>query len=708
MSPEPQAKGQTKGPPQRRQQRFQVARACDACRRRRTKCDNRIPCMSCATLAEATEEIEVLAERVKQLEKELKNRPSANQNDPRPKYQGKTYWEGTQLRPGRYANDTWLGASSLQFFIQRLSEFLGLKRSRSHRTHQLLPVSASDHQLLNRPSTGSCARREMSSVEIAGEASAVEIYLSPTQEDHFLNLFWETYHTALFPILDETQFKDHYQSLWTGGTERAPSALADIMIAMCMQFGISTLPANAQGVLVEGKDALVAGRWHYWRGQTLLAYELESPSLSTLQCHLLCAVYLCGGSFHNMMDNAVSTAVRTAYMLGLHLDPPPILPEREREIRRRLWWAVYVMDTKAGMKLGRPFNLHDSHVMPRLPNDSLDAARTSGSTFGPVGDNTTWLSFNLHQAILYTKVRAAYIHFYNQDLQLSNGQTIWDDFKALEASALVLPQHIEELEKWVNNIPSSLKLGRQNQGTPLSTDGTSLLIEQYQPLWLQRQRVLLELTYHHLNINLYRPFISFGLRPCPGTVAYDTMIRCVAHAITLSHITYQVLDESKILDGWHEAYHYQWNAAVTLIGFAAVYWQIDLSVPARDAVTLAISVFDNFGAKFAVAENAARVMRNLCTKVDLLVSRSRAQLDAQSLDLGMGSVDHSVDVPSGLIPPELTAGPSPSVEDSILLDPVFSSFGSEFFDTALNIDFWNDAATLWPDLDIPAAYPTDL
>lgn len=234
----------------------------------------------------------------------------------------------------------------------------------------------------------------------------------------------------------------------------------DIVVAMCMQYHISTLPLASQGFLVDDKDVLVAGRWHYWRGQTLLTYELESPSLSTLQCHLLCAVYLCGRSFHNMLDIAVSNAVRKAYTLGLHVDPPSSMPEPEQELRRRLWWAVYVMDSKAGMKLGRPFNLDDTHAMPALPSDTFEAATMggSGSAFNPIDENTTWLSFNLHQKKLYMTIRAAHDAFYNKDFHLQNGQTIWDDPRALQEGAGVLAQFAPSLQTWCNIVPNALKL----------------------------------------------------------------------------------------------------------------------------------------------------------------------------------------------------------------------------------------------------------
>lgn len=174
----------------------------------------------------------------------------------------------------------------------------------------------------------------------------------------------------MLPIIDEAEFKDHHQSLWSAsGTTRKPSALVDIVLALCMKLDENAMPVESSA---DGADGTaIPGRCHYRRCQALLAHEMESPSITTLQCQLLSAVYLCGGSFHNMVDTAVAVAVRTAYTLGLHLEAPAGTPRKEVERRRRLWWAVYLMECKIGMKLGRPFQIRDSHAMPELPVRSM-------------------------------------------------------------------------------------------------------------------------------------------------------------------------------------------------------------------------------------------------------------------------------------------------------------------------------------------------
>ncbi|KAL4755941.1 Zn(II)2Cys6 transcription factor [Aspergillus foveolatus] len=731
----------------RRRKRVQVARACGSCRLRRIKCDNNVPCSNCVmngsdcskksapsafTLSQAHQEIALLRQKVSDLESELQNRSDGSTGSvssvtlesqsplvklPIPSREAtipiqngdtapKQCWGGVHFCPSRSPNSLWLGPSSLYAFTQRLSSFLNVRLNQEHIPHQMLPNSASDDKLLDRPVTGADLFASTSG------SSSNSVYLSLLQEEYFLNYFWQTYHVSLCPILDEAQFKQHYQSLLiAGGKERKPSALVDIVVAACMQYHISTLPLGSQGVLVEGKDALVAGRWHYWRGQTLLTYELESPSISTLQCHVLCAIYLCGGSFHNMMDTAVAQAVRTAYILGLHLDPPSTLPEAEREMRRRLWWTVYFMDTRANMKLGRPFMLIESQSMPALPSDSLRAAASSGSTFVPAAEDTTWLSFNLRQITLYKAIRSAYTSFYNADFHLQEGQPIWDRPDALQAGAKILAQHIPSLDAWCDSIPDALKLKRQDPNSrPFSTDGARVVLEQFAPQWLQRQRMLLEHTYHHVCVNLFRPMICFPHQPAsqvhmsenslPGELA----TRCAAHAIALTKLTHQILEQTSLLDGWHEAFYCQWNAVMTLIGFVLAYpGSGTVTLEAKSAIHLAIAVFENFGIKFAVATSASNIVQGLCAKFETLAANERASAYIGASTQNANMAEYPTFGSDAMSWEGLPVYSSSNSGASYPSDGSNGHSESDLLDMAFDIDFWNKVDMLWPEI---YRYPT--
>ncbi|RDW82837.1 hypothetical protein BP6252_03949 [Coleophoma cylindrospora] len=706
-----------------RQKRRQVARACDGCRTQRIKCDNNQPCSNCksrgrhcsnndatregSSLSQACGEIERLRKRVQELEEKLDEATAVKSDqqlatpssmapspivasesidgnqDGNPK---KKFWEGVELRPARAPHATWFGPSSLYFFIKHLSVRLSASLHLTHSDDQILLKSVSSMNLLEGP--GAPSEDQITPAVDEAKAQMTEADLTPTQEEYFINLFWQSYHTSLFAIIDEAEFKQHYQSLWmTSGNARKPSALVDIVLAMCMQYAISTLPVSEQGNIAGSTDATIAGRWLYRRCQKLLTYEMDSPSISTLQCHLLCAIYLCGGSFHNMVGTSSGLAVSIAYILGLHLEPPQDMPEREQEQRRRLWWAVALLDSKTSMKLGRPFLLHDSYTMPRLPSDSPQAAMLSGSTFAPLGDNATWLSFNLHNIKLYMAVRKAQTAFYDTDFGLRDGQIILDDYQALETCAELLLPHMKYLEEWVNGVPNALKTKRHNDGCPFSTDCSALEIEQFAPLWLQRQRLLLELTYHHLCVDLYRFFISLDSVSTSSLLVESMATACAAHAIALTKIANQVLSSTSILDGC---------ATITLVGFVFTYPQ-GLSTPlARNAIDLSAAVFDNFGAKFAVAVGAANIVRDLCLKVDFLAMQNQSQRASNREEAPITNYRESHE--------QVFLDNNSSMANLGNIDAGFydMTYGSneDLMDVALSVDFWGDLDTLWPNAGI--------
>ena len=639
-------------PATRQKKRSQVARACDWCRVHRIKCDNDNPCSNCtkrggqcrisgslkaATLPHAYREIERLKQRIEELEQEKERdtemtvhrqqipislrrslsdgHKSGTSEQDLAGSRLKRDWEGIFISTARSPQKTWYGSSSIFYFIGRIDAFLTNALQQSHPADRMLPDSAST--LLDGPTTVNAEDQAGQLAPPTDDPINAGEYLTSTQEEYFLSLFWQSYYTS-YPILDELEFKEYYRSLWaTSDEKRKPSALADIVIALCMQYGMARLPSVEQGLnatsraKVSNSDAMIAGRWYYRRCQTLLSAESESPTISTLQCHILSSLYLCCASFQNMADSACGLAVRTAYMLGVHLEPPQSMPRRERETRKRLWWTLYVLETKMSMKLGRPFLLHDSSTACSLPADDREIAMLVGSSFAPLGDNVTWLTWNLHNTKLLLAARTAYTIFYEgapDTFNQRNGQPI-----------------TERLEDWLKEVPGAIKTQRQNDGVPFSTDRSALQIEQFAPLWLQRQRLLLELLYHNLCINLLRPSISFASATPQASFADGTAVKCAAHAMALTHMMHQVLTSTSILAGWLEAFQWQWNAALTLAGFVLAYPHDGSTGTARSTIDLSIAVLNCFANSFAVAARAANIMRELCAKIDVLIKKSQGK-----------------------------------------------------------------------------------
>jgi hypothetical protein len=353
-------------------------------------------------------------------------------------------------------------------------------------------------------------------------------------------------------------------------------------------------------------------------------------------------------------------------------------------MRKRLWWALYILDSKIGMNLGRPFLVYPSQSSPCLPGDGFGVAMQSGSSFAPLGDDVTWLSFSLHQTKLFQVTRSIHMAFYSNRVNVDDGQTIWDDMGALESQANFLKSHAVGLEQWRSEVPSALTNRRDANSYAFATDGANLDFEAFAPLWTQRQRLLLELMYHNLCANLYRPFISFTNTPPLSTAAGEAANKCALHAAELTRIVHYVLSSTTILSGWYEVFQWQWNAAMTLLGFLFAYPRAETSERTRAAINLAVAVFDIFSQSFAVSASAARIVRELGAKADLVAqegqrTQSQAVVDTFSSPLA--------DVQNTAIGGNIMAAAS-MMDESV-------DFGG-LLQMACDVEQWIDLDMLWP------------
>ncbi|OJJ71064.1 hypothetical protein ASPBRDRAFT_196597 [Aspergillus brasiliensis CBS 101740] len=652
--------------------RKQVSRACNWCRVHRIKCDSSLPCQNCRnrggncikksaaeirTLPHAVRlEIERLRQRVQELEEQLENATNTKANPnttttknsvssgddstiPKQSRQSGTKkgWDGIHTPTAHSSQTQWYGPSSAFYFIGRMSAYLSAVLEQPEEDHNMHPSSAS--RIFTSPTSAKHVPEELSvPATIADGPVGSETYLSSIEEDYFLNLFWHSYHPT-YQILDEADFREHYKSLWVdSATTRKPSALVDIVLALCMQYGVAltpnsssldpTMTSDPPDGHVDMNDASIAGRWYYRRSQSLLTSELESPSITTLQCHIFSVVYLCNASFQNMAHTTLALAVRTAHILGLHLEPRENLPRPQRELRKRIWWTLYTIESKTCMKLGRPCSLHDMTTTCQLPADDHELARLSVSNIAAYGDKVTWLTYSRLVTALVLAAQTVYLGFYEKRAELlgaNDAKSLYTDLSSLEALAEFLTSQMDSIREWLRNVPDGMKTKRKDGGEPFSTDRSVLDLERYAPLWLQRQRLLLELLYHNLCMNMYRPFICFpsttATRVNSTPVAEGHAVSCVNHAIAITHLLRQILPATDFLKGWYEAFQWQWNSTLSMVGFILAYPSSLSTATARAAIDSAITVFEEFGHNFAVAGSAANVTRGLTAKADFLHGR---------------------------------------------------------------------------------------
>ncbi|KAJ5440093.1 uncharacterized protein N7458_011091 [Penicillium daleae] len=593
-----------------RPKRKQVSRACDWCRLNRIKCDDSQPCQNCAkrgghcthnrekesslSLPAASREIRQLRQQVTKLQEQL-NLAIQHTTDPTPaKYtsppesNGTTQsttphhensqeasslpvprWEGIRIPEGRQSALIYYGPLSSPYFADRMSRHLWEKLGELESNHTSLLLDSQLTLPAGNFLLSSGLDQDTANLGLEDDRAFEE--LSRAQEEYFLDLLWQTFN-CIYPIIIEDEFREHYDSLWrtsANETKRHSSTLVDSILAVCMQYGSNFLTSDGHGD-ISGYHVEAGSRSSYAlysRSQKLILDELETPSLITLQSQVYCAVFLYNNSSLNAAYNYLRTAAGTAETLGLNSQPSDGLPPRERQLHRRIWSTLFTLDSQISMVLGRPPLIDRWEIGHDLAVDSQEDSILSGSKLiCPNNEDITWLSFHTQYFRLVSLVRRVQNEFEARCVQLlerKSTRTIYEDPFSLEELAGFLAQKARIVYEWARNVPESLKIPRKGSGEPLSTERTPLNFDQFSPIWLQRQRLVLEIVYHHLQLSTFRTFLRFP----PGSSSITPLsdchsINCLNHAVALTRILHQVLTETDLLRGWSAIFQYQWDAAI--------------------------------------------------------------------------------------------------------------------------------------------------
>jgi hypothetical protein len=444
-----------------------------------------------------------------------------------------------------------------------------------------------------------------------------------------LNIFWEEYH-CIYPIIEEADFWNYHRSLWdTSQKFRKTSALIDIILATSLQHGTKSTHAEGRlNALADKDDEMIASRWFYRRCQSILTNQLETPSVMTLQSHMLSVIYLSNVNCQNAAHSILAVAIRVGIILGLHLEPPEHLPEQQREARKRLWWLLYALEMKLAMELGRPLAVNISQVTCSLPSDET-IAYTTVQRKTMLSKEAAYLSSSVYFVRLVLAMRAIYITFYDKCASVlgpKKPKSLYETPQALETCARYLDSRIQYSQMWMHDVPGTLKTRRINGGQSFSTDCTRLYFDPALPRWQQQQSVFLELCYHNMMMNLYRPFICF-LPPFRSELHQTDRLAasCLVHARSMIAIIYQVLTDTRLLDNHHEAFRWQWNATLSLIGYMIAYPGSAGCIQAGEAVHTAMRIFEHQGECFAIALLAKQTTEELLTRVNALGEARRLE-----------------------------------------------------------------------------------
>ncbi|KAJ6171942.1 hypothetical protein N7470_001009 [Penicillium chermesinum] len=309
------------------------------------------------------------------------------------------------------------------------------------------------------------------------------------------------------------------------------------------------------------------GDWLYHRCQRALEDPKTRPSLYTLQTIIYSIVYLINSSCLDIARRSLANAVQTAYSLGLHHNYPSGSDLQLKNTQKQVWWAIYSLDCLLSFKMGQPciINMADATIEP----PDLPGPVPSEATINGPGEFSRLWYFSQYLKLL-SNIRSVSSDILQNCANLMSqsgiSSSVHQEPAIRQRCSAYLKESIKPLHRWAREVPSFLRLKRQGDGESFSTTNVPPDFDHYIPIWVQRQHT----PRHPLDLPRNWSYIP--------TTADRNDVHALDHAVASIRIIDQILSEANVLNSWHDAYHYAWDAALTVFAYTLVHPPVPLYV----------------------------------------------------------------------------------------------------------------------------------
>jgi ribosomal protein L37AE/L43A len=176
--------------------------------------------------------------------------------------------------------------------------------------------------------------------------------------DHLLSSYYTSVH-MIIPILHWPTFEQEYDAVYKAGSLHGVPPVWSSLLFAILAVGVlfSTEPRIDRPH--QGKEFIETSR-------RLIDLWNDEFVIDHARAAILTSIFLTEMNLKSAAWTWLASAVRISQDIGLHAETGP-WPMIEGEMRRRVWWGIYVWDRHMSLELGRPLLIEDADCDVGLP-----------------------------------------------------------------------------------------------------------------------------------------------------------------------------------------------------------------------------------------------------------------------------------------------------------------------------------------------------
>ncbi|KAJ5620096.1 hypothetical protein N7510_004080 [Penicillium lagena] len=558
--------------PEPLRKRRRTCRACDECRRKKIKCDGKQPCTHCTVHSyECTYD-----------------HPSSRRHNTTPQYVEalETRLQKAEILLRAALPDVNLDGPQLDLHTTE-------QKIAAHMEEDgLLDAKVDSSGLLDRDDRGhwdyhestSCPmfvrrlRKQLGAMEVPGPMSQAKIMITKMLESpnstseslqdtvppltHYLpsratarrlcnNALDDA--CSLMRFVHEPSFLANFDRIYDTPQEQFGNEETEFLPLLYIVMAVGCLFSDDEAGNLDfagNESAIMKGFQFFEAGRQLLAVT-DCRNLTSLQTICFMVVFLQSSAKLSTCYSYVGIALRSALRLGLHRSVDANFNPVERELRKRIFWVIRNMDIYVNTFLGLPQMLSDDDIDQEYPLAVDDEFISPQGIFPmPSGYTSLMAGCNAHTRLSNITLKVVkYIY------PLKNAR----HHSKFNRRYLVSHSKIREIERdlqaWMEELPAALR-----PGTEVSPQ-------------LERVRQQLRISYAHVQMVMYRPFLHYATRESQIRGVDKRSYACAAACVSVSrNIVYITASMQKrgLLNGsfWFTIYS-TYFAILSLIFFVA-------------------------------------------------------------------------------------------------------------------------------------------
>ncbi|KAG2412116.1 hypothetical protein HFD88_009672 [Aspergillus terreus] len=556
------------------QKRRRVTRACDECRRKKIKCDGKQPCTHCTVYSydctydqpsnrrrnpapqyvealetrlhkaeallrvvlpdlnlddprfdeHATEQMLAAVKRDRQHQQQAPPQPATSENEPQPGPAPPTDTAADNSGGDESLLETMVdnsgfldlddqghwdyhGHTSGIIFIRRLRKQLGASDVSG-------PTMRSRPQLLESPKSTSDSPQE-------GQ-------LVPTHDLPARDVARRLCHNcledgcSLMRFVHEPSFWAMFDRIYDVAPEQYTNEEHSFLPLLYIVMAVGCLFSDdGAGTLdVSGYEGAIGQGFQFFKAGRQLLEITDCRDLTSLQAICFMVLFLQSSAKLSTCYSYVGIALRSALRLGLHRSAVTAnFNPLERELRKRVFWVVRKMDTYVSTLLGLPQMLSDDDIDQEYPLP-VDGEYITPEGILPTPEDYTAL---MAGANAHTRLSGIILKVVKYIYPVKNAQHRSKSDQRYVVSHSKIREIERDLQAWMEELPAALR-----PGTEVSPQ-------------LERVRQLLRISYAHVQVVMYRPFMHYVSSGSQAKGVDRRSYACAAACISVSrnivHIT---------------------------------------------------------------------------------------------------------------------------------------------------------------------------